>query len=414
MRFLATALVLVSASVSFHQPALAAEKTTYEDDLKFLARYTNVLELTDGHQARVAICPEYQGRVMTSTCAGLRGPSFGWINREFIAAHTKDPHFNNYGGEDRFWLAPEGGQFALWFAPGSEQTLDTWFTPPALNDGHFRVISSRREPFYRLGRQILLSNASNTQFDLNVTRTVRLLRTSGFAGLFGSEAAEVLGGGGVRMVGFETVNRIANRGPTMSREKGLVSIWVLGMFRPSPETVIIVPYRSGDEAELGPVVQSDYFGEVPPQRLKVTPKAVLLRGDGNYRSKIGVSPRRVLPVAGSIDFGGGVLTLVHFSLPEKPEANLYVNNTWMLPQENPYEGDAVNSYNDGPPEPGAESLGGFYELESLSPARPLGRGESLSHHHRTFHVQGDPAALARLAKIVLGVELDEVREQMPH
>jgi hypothetical protein len=79
-----------------------------------------------------------------------------------------------------------------------------------------------------------------------------------------------------------------------------------------------------------------------------------------------------------------------------------------LPQKNPFVGDVLNSYNDGPP----ASLGAFYEIESLSPAAELAKGQSLAHHHRTFHIQGDIAALARLAKITLGVDLDKVRQEM--
>ena len=54
----------------------------------------------------------------------------------------------------------------------------------------------------------------------------------------------------------------------------------------------------------------------------------------------------------------------------------------------------------------------FYEIESLSPAGQLETGQSLVHRHRTVHVQADPAVLARLARDVLGVGLDEVRRQM--
>ena len=115
------------------------------------------------------------------------------------------------------------------------------------------------------------------------------------------------------MVAYETANQITNRGPAFSKEKGLVSIWILGMMNAGPQTVIIVPYKPGPEAELGPVVKSDYFGPVPADRLKVTPEAVLFRADGNYRSKIGISQRRARNVLGSIDFEAGVLTLVQLS-----------------------------------------------------------------------------------------------------
>ena len=56
---------------------------------------------------------------MTSTASGLLGPSFGWLNREVIAARKKQPHMTVFGGEDRFWLGPEGGQYALYFPPGA-------------------------------------------------------------------------------------------------------------------------------------------------------------------------------------------------------------------------------------------------------------------------------------------------------
>src|SRR5262249_1921130 len=160
----------------------------------------------------------------------------------------------------------------------------------------------------------------------------------------------------------------------MNPETGLVSIWTLGQFRPGAKTVIIIPYRGGSDEELGPVVKPDYFGPLPPERLKVTDQAVLMLGDGEFRAKIGVSPRRARPVIGSYGFANEVLTIVSLSLPDDAAQRTYINNAWELPQAEPLRGDAVNSYNDGPSEPGAKALGGFYELETLSPATPLEPG----------------------------------------
>ena len=50
--------------------------------------------------------------------AGDTGASFGWINRQLIASGKLLPHMNAFGGEDRFWMGPEGGQFSIFFAPG--------------------------------------------------------------------------------------------------------------------------------------------------------------------------------------------------------------------------------------------------------------------------------------------------------
>ena len=128
-------------------------------------------------------------------------------------------------------------------------------------------------------------------------------------------------------------------------------------------------------------------------------------GDGTWRSKIGIPPRRALPFAGSYDAAAGVLTIVHLTIPEG--AADYVNSMWRI-QEDPYAGDVVNSYNDGPASPGAKPLGPFYELESSSPAAALAPGHSLSHSHTTMHFQGDEQALDALARRVLGVGIEEI------
>jgi hypothetical protein len=77
-------------------------------------------------------------------------------------------------------------------------------------------------------------------------------------------------------------------------------------------------------------------------------------------------------------------------------------------QPDPYGGDVVNAYNDGPTEPGKPSLGGFFELETSSPAAALSPGASLVHVHRTFHFVGDPAALDAIARRVLGATLAQI------
>ena len=405
------ALLAIAGSLSGNTIS-KGDEMSYREVRDFLVRHTKVVELGNGEGGLVAICPDWQGRVMTSTCDGEDGPSFGFVNHKFIEAGQLDPRFNNYGAEDRMWLSPEGGQFSLWFKPGAGQSLENWYTAPALNEGGYKIVSGPKEPYYRLSRRMKFQNASATQFDLSVTRDVRLLNRNDLSESFGPQAAELMTAGNVKMVGYETINTIANQGPPMTREKGLVSIWILGMFNAGDKTVVIVPYKPGSREEFGPAVKSDYFGEVPPERLKITPEAILMLADGKFRAKIGTSQRRAGNLLGSIDFISGVLTLVHFSMPDDPCQCDYMNNMWELPQAEPYVGDVANSYNDGPPEPGKEGLGAFYEIESLSPAAALDTGQSLEHHHRTLHVKADAGTLARLAKETLGVDLQSVREQI--
>ncbi|MGD9721031.1 MAG: DUF6786 family protein [Pirellulales bacterium] len=401
---LAVGLAGLAANGPNAQPASALDFTSYGQARDFLAAHTEVVEMTGEDGERVAICPELQGRVMTSTTGDLKGRSLGWINKSFLQRGTLDKQFNNYGGEDRLWLGPEGGPYSLWFAPGAEQKLTHWITPAALNDGAFKIVSRKEDPFYKFSRQMRLTNTARTQFDLEVTREIRLQKAHHFGQLFGAEAQSALEGGGLKVVGFQTINTIVNRGQPMTREKGLVSIWSLGQFPAGERTFVIVPYRAGDEADLGPIVNSEYFGSVPADRLRVTPQAIWFLADGKYRSKIGVSQRRVKPIVGSLDMTAGVLTLVHFTMPAEPAEFSYVNNEWGR-QAEPYRGDVANSYNDGPPEPGRPAMGGFYEIESLSPAAQLPTGKSLSHTQTTFHIEGDASRLARVAKAALGVDV---------
>ena len=408
----AGAMVWILSGGAAEGATAKGEQMSYAEAKAFLAEHTRVVELTDGRGARVAVCPQWQGRVMTSTCDGPQGRSFGFIHREFIERGQNDLKFNNYGAEDRMWLSPEGGQFSLWFKPGQPQKFDHWFTPPALNEGAWTATPAAGDSSLRLTRRIQFQNASATAFDLDVTRDVRLLGPDQLAALFGPAGSATLHSPAVKLVGYETVNSISNRGAAMNEAQGLVSIWILGMLNAGERSVIIVPYRPGDEAALGPVVKSDYFGAIPSERLKILPEAILLRADAHWRSKIGTSQRRARNVLGSIDFGAGVLTIVQFSMPEDPDKVAYMNNMWELPQAHPYRGDVANSYNDGPTEPGKPGMGNFYEIESLSPAALLKTGQSLAHHHRTLHIQADLPVLARLAKEILGVDLEAVRQAM--
>jgi hypothetical protein len=414
VRFLLLSGVALGAATlgAAHGADKKGKPMSYAEARDFLAKHTSLVELTNASGARVAVTPEWQGRVMTSSCDGLAGKSFGFVNRDFIAAGKRDIRFNNYGAEDRMWLCPEGGQFSLWFKPGIKQVLANWYTAPALNDGAWKVVSPADKHAVEMTATMQFQNASGTPFSLDVRREVRLLDTEDLRKLFGPYAAGTVTRSGVKTVAYETANQVTNVGPTMSKEKGLISIWILGMMNSGPRTVVLVPYKSGSVSELGPVVKSDYFGFVPPARLRVLPDAVLFHADSHFRSKIGISQRRARNVLGSIDLQAGVLTLVQFTMPADPTKSDYLNNMWQVPQAKPYVGDVANAYNDGPNDLGSQ-LGAFYEIESISPALVLKTGESLVHRHRTVHIQADADTLAKLAQEVLGVDLEAVKRAFP-
>ena len=246
-----------------------------------------------------------------------------------------------------------------------------------------------------------LVNYSGTEFDLELNREVRLLSPEQVLTLGVAVPA------GVKAVAYQSDNKITNTGTkAWTKETGLLSIWVLGMFNPSPETTVVIPFKAGPDYDLGPDVNDAYFGKVPFDRLKAKDGVLFFSGDGLYRSKIGISPKRVKPFAGSYDAVGRVLTIVHLTIPEG--AADYVNSMWEI-QKDPFAGDVVNSYNDGPASPGAKPLGPFYELESSSPAAALKPGETWSHVHTTMHFQGEEKALDGIARQALGVGIEEIK-----
>jgi len=394
----------VAAGCGREQTKMAGN--TFAQDLAFLKKHTDVIVLEEPTgRGQAAVVPQMQGRVMTSTADGSKGLSFGWINRELIASGQFAEHINVFGGEDRFWIGPEGGQFSIFFKKGAKFTLDDWYTPAPIDTEPFNLVSKDQDTAV-FKKDMQLVNYSGTSFKLRVDRRIELLDSA--------EAVRRLGltpGKGVKIVAFESVNKMTNTGDEpWKKETGLLSIWILGMFNPSPATTVVIPFVPGPEDRLGPVVNDAYFGKVPPERLVVKKNVLFFSGDGRKRSKIGLGPRRAMPVLGSYDAANQVLTIVQYNKPIGVFD--YVNSMWEL-QDQPYAGDVVNSYNDGPAEPGAEPLGPFYELETSSPAAALKPGQAITHVHRTIHLQGPEAELDPIAKATLGVSIAEIKAALP-
>lgn len=372
------------------------ENKNYKNDKLFLQNHLQVIELINGDK-RLLVTPDLQGRVLTSSANGEEGYSFGWLNYDLIASGKFLPHCNNFGGEDRFWLGPEGGQYSIFFKGSSGTAFDfeDWQAPSLIDTDKWELVSGNKQKAV-FTKSTVLENYSGTQFACRLDRTVKLLDNSTVATELGFELPNE-----VDSVVFTTQNLLTNTGNfEWNQTTGMLSIWILGQFIPSEKNVVIIPYKKSDTAKIN----DSYFGKIDDNRLKITDNALLFKGDGGKRGKIGTPPEMTIPVAGAYDAENGTLTIVKFSFYNKKE-DVFVNSMWEY-QEEPFKGDVINSYNDGPLEDGS-IMGPFYEIETSSAAANLKSGDSLIHTHTTMHFKGDFAALNEIAIAVLGVDLKE-------
>ena len=378
------------------------EQGTYGYDVAFLKENNiETVELKDENTgAMVLLAPGYQGRVMTSSANKEQGNSYGWINYELIQSGVVNDQFNPVGGEERFWLGPEGGPFSIYFEQGKEQVHKNWKVPPVIDTEGFDI-RDKGPVHVTFEKNTELINASGTRFNLSIERKIELLPENTLYTLFNANFPSAV----FDVVAYQSVNTITNKGNNAwNKDGGLLSIWILSMFNPSPATTVFIPYETEVE---GTVVNDEYFGKVPSDRLVVEPGTIYFKIDGEYRSKIGIPPERAKNLCGSYDSEKNILTLVWGALPEDNAE--YVNSQWG-DQDDPYAGDAVNAYNDGPLEDGS-IMGPFYEIETSSPGARLQPGESLTHIQRVVHVQGDPLEMARLVNDLFNLNLYSIADK---
>lgn len=380
------------------EPLDMYEKGTYGYDLNLLRDFPNSVELKNG-DSRLIISLKYQGRVMTSTSDGYVGRSYGWINHELIESGEVLPQFNPVGGEERFWLGPEGGQYSLFFKPGSSFDFENWQVPACIDTIPFDVFLATDSVAVFL-KDMEVENYNNFKFSFDLTRKVHLLGKPLIENILGISVPD-----SVKFVGYESTNMVKNtsREP-WTKENGLISIWLLGMYNPSPSVTMIIPYKTGVKSDY--IVKSDYFGKIPEDRLKITDGIIYFKGDGKQRGKLGVPPERAMPVIGSYDAANQVLTLVKCDIPEGETD--YVNSAWEH-QKFPFKGDVINAYNDGPLENGGQ-LGPFYELESSSPALALEPDSTGTYIQSTYHFEGTEEQLNTICEQVFKVSLQQVKD----
>ena len=372
------------------------KKGTFGYDLDFLKKKDSIIVLNskDG-SGQIIISPKYQAKVFTSTADGVNGKSFGWINYKTFDQEKLDEHMNAYGGEDRLWLGPEGGKFSLFFKPGTKMEFANWHTPAAVDNESWKLLSNTDKKA-SLNKSAKLLNYAGTTLNLLINRDIEMLEPADVKTMLGIDLDSK-----VKSVAFHTTTTLTNTGDkAWDKQTGAPCIWNLDMFSPSSKTITVVPYNDGP----GKVATTDYFGEIPKDRIKYNNGILLFKADGKSRGKLGMQAIRAKTMAGNYDGENNVLTITLFDTDPKA---IYLNQEWRTDRD-PFIGDAVNAYNDGPLADKTQ-MGPFYEIESVSPAAFLKPNEKLSHNHSVFHFTGDKDELNTIALKTLGISLQDIQ-----
>lgn len=392
--------------LSVSNDSASYKKGSFGYDLNFLQKHDSVVVLkAEGEEAQVIVSPKYQAKVFTSTANGAEGQSFGWINYKAFSAPV-NVHMNAYGGENRFWLGPEGGVYSLYFKKGDSMVFENWKTPAPI-DSESWMVAEKNGQSVTMQKDMQLTNYAGTNLNVSAKRTINILPKDAIAGRLGITIDT-----SVKAVGYQAANSITNKGSGEWNETtGMPCIWMLDMFNPSEETVIVIPYKTdvadkvGTRQERVLIATTDYFGEIPADRIRYNNGVLLFKADGKNRGKLGIGPARAKPIAGSYDAQNNVLTITLFNVDAKGK---YLNQEWSTGKP-AFSGDAVNAYNDGPLKDGSQ-MGPFYEIESVSPAAFLKPGASLSHQHAVFHFTGNEQGLDVIARKLLGISLEDIKK----
>jgi len=376
-------------------------KGTFGYDLNYLSQKDdNLIVLSgDGGKSQIIVSAKYQSKVFTSTADGMNGTSLGFVNYKFFDAGVVGEHMNGFGGENRFWIGSEGGKYSVFFKKGTEQVYDNWFTPKPIDIEPWHA-TSVDESGVSFEKEMEVSNYLGNQLKLLVLRSITLIQTPEIA-----SALEIQANPNVKTVAYKTDNSIQNLSDfEWTKETGTICIWILDMFNPSPNAVTFIPFNEGDESELGKIVTSDYFGEMPADRLKIQGNMIYLKTDGKFRSKVGLNAKRTQSIAGNYDPDSKRLTITTFDVDENA---IYLNQEWD-PEKDPLVGDAMNAYNDGPLEDGS-IMGPFLELESVSPAAFLKPSQHITHRHTVYHFIGEEADLSPITEKLFGITIDKIK-----
>lgn len=374
------------------------------------ARADPIVLHDDDRNQLVVVAPNLVGRVICTGMDGTESQTNAFVNAQQIregfstsgyAARTGEG-WNNFGGAERIWFAPEGGPHGFFFKPGVEQNWHNYLMSEPL-----QAISYETTEVGKDGRSVTfeapveMTSYAGHEVTLHVKRTISLLEDCPFAlGLSGK----------VDFVGFESRTCAKNLGDRrLDKTSTPVAIWTVGIFNPGPQVIVLLPYKEGSDSELGNPITTEYFryflsadrdDAFLARHWSDEAGCVLVKADGKAQLKLEMLKRRSLGRLAAVDLGKNEITIVDFNL--YPELD-YAASFFLPYDGDPLDGGVMSAFmNVG--QPLSAENPALFELETCSPIMELNPNAQFCHASRTYRVRTDRQGLMELCERFFNVD----------
>ncbi len=346
--------------------------------LRVLSAIGKPAELLGGPGGASIVFLPHGGRVI-----GLFAPesdeNFLWTHPALDAVHSARAFFasddwHNSGG-DRTWLAPE----ADFFLPKFPDT-SVYHQPRQLDPGAYTC--GRVGPAIRLENRLTLRSFRTGQdVELRITRCVEPAANPLQAFVVRASARILAGLDSLSFAGYTLRSSLEILGGNAPNGVGL---WSLLQLPHGGE--MLIPTWTRAEPKV-------YFGQIPPDALRVEDRLVRYAMCAEGEQKIGVRALASTGRAGYLRREGRAATLVVRNFAVNP-SGAYVDVPWDDPADLGYAVQACNV---------ASRLGRFSELEYHAPAiggqTGLARCDDAS---QVWAFRGYPEQIHALARLLLG------------
>ena len=409
-----------------HMLVSGADTGIGKNNLTSMQKILKVLEETgsepvvlkgEDKKKTVVVTPKLVGRVMCMSFDSEDGQATGFVNEKqlrkgcstsgFAARSGPEDGWNDFGGAERIWFAPEGGEYGFFFDPGVEHNMYNYRMSYPLHAVPYKVVDQPSdEKSVTFSALIQLVNYRGSKISLEVTRKITVLESCPFAvGL----------GGSLDVVGFRSQTWAKNVGLTaLNKHTTPLSLWTAGIFNSGKQVIVLLPCRKGPVSELGEPVIKEYFRYVSNLPMDdrtlashwwVSDGCVLIKANGKVQLKLEMQKRRSLGRLASIDLEDYTMTIVDFKLyPELDYAASY-----FLPYDGDLlDGGAMSSFMNVGDRKSRETA--IYELEFCSPILELQRNETFCHVSDTYQLRGDKASMASICDRFFNVDLKTLEQ----